>query len=327
MLIEKIIKKNLPEKIPNIIFFNNFSEDTYDIISNLLINRVNKDKSYEIIKIINKIDNNTLKEINDKIIDINFFDKGKIFIIFNCSNIKNLKKIFSNKEYKNHFFFIFINFKSYELKELKGYLIIEYPKNLQISRIVIDYFNEKHINIQDDVIKMFDTYFFEYNIELENILEKIYLFIKEKKINILDKEIAKQFLFLSNQVVYFELSELFFKKQIKKFILLYKEFVLQQNSFEKFLYVFSNEVKLLLIISSLIEKNDNENYILSNLNNIGINYSKYRLKYDKVKINNFGQKKLKELFSFLLYCDYSLRRYQKNNVQLIFEVKILDFNK
>lgn len=327
MIIEKIIEKSLSFKIPNVIFFNNFSEDLYDIIIRIVIDKIKDKEKYELIKIINSSDKQIIEIIEDNISDYNFFDTGKMFIIYSCNNLKIFDKIFSNKDCSNHYFLIFIKVNSFVLKNISNFKIIEFPRYLRISKIVYDYFFERKININSDVLKMFDNYFSDYSIEIENILDKIYIYLKENNINSLNREIVQKFLFLSNRVVYYELSDLFFKREIKKFFLLYKEFVIQQNGFEKFLYVFINEVKVLLLISEIYQQSNNEQFILSSLEKLGINYNRYRLKYDLIKINTFGRKKFKELLSFLLYCEYSLRRYQKSNVQLIFEVKITEFSK
>lgn len=233
-LIEEIIKKNLKTILPN----NVFNYDELDILKNP-------------------------ENFKEKIFNKSFFENDKLIIISRATDkIFNLIEEISEKNLDN----VYIVLKSVVLekkskirnffeKDKKTICIPVYEDNSQaLNMIANNFFREKKISISQQNINMIIERSNKDRLNLNNELNKIELYMKNKK-NITLEEIVK----LTNLAENFSISELVDNSLInnKKKTLT----ILNENNFSAedsvlILRIFLSKLKRLLKIQNLIKTSD-----------------------------------------------------------------------
>ncbi|MFN3410860.1 MAG: hypothetical protein ACK4YF_01700 [Exilispira sp.] len=312
--------------LKNIIILNNFPYELQNNIINDLIEHI-KDRSKKDYKINRIYEDTNIKKINEFIANIDLFTYSTILVIYKYTqNIQNLKKILPDD---NIIIILFTDEKN--IREDKDFSIIEFPKDIDVSNFINKFCQNNGIKFENkEVEALFKSYFNGISSFLEKTLQDILVYLKKIKKNIISKEIAIQFLSFSSNYSFFSIINSFFQKDKFTFFYQYMQLVESENDFNVFFQPFLKEIKLLAIISSVIDDNNfsynsNKSIIISFLNKLNIQYNPYKLQYDLKKIENFGKEKIYLLLEFLLSIDIYSRYYDKSSSQKLFEIGINQF--
>lgn len=324
MLVEEQILREKFENIKNnkLIIFNDFKDDSIYYIQNYLIEKLNLNNKYEIIKYDNIKDFE--KNYNFVVYSNNIFEINKIFFIKGNPSKNLINQIIKDK--LEHLFIFFsenFNLENYQENIKKVLVYITYPKFINLEKLISLYLKVNNLNISKDLIEYLSSYFINYTIDLGIILQNIKIYCNENNINNVSKDIIDKYLYLSGEIYSFQLSDFLYKKNKNSFFNLYFHITSTTDGFLKFFYFLLNDVKRLLLIGEIIlNQKNSEEFLLNYFNNIGINYNRFRLKYDLEKISNFGINRMIKLLSFLIYISYIIRVYNDDLVKNIFEVYI-----
>ncbi len=311
MIIEKrLIDSKIAKSKKNIFLLNNFPDSSKYEITDYISKLLNSDKSLTTYKINENYKDIDYEKIND---GFSMFESGKLIFFYNLTLAKFKKNIKYSTE---NLYILFLSGKSPKYKEAE---IIEFPKYIDINKIINDYFKKNELNIANDVSKYFSSFFIEYNNDIDKICFNIAQFMRQNNLKYVEKSIVDKFLFISTNTLYYKISDYLFKKNKEYFFHSYFTFI-EEESFESFMYMLLSELKRLSSIVSLLKNNQD---ISGYFKDIGINYNLYRLKFDKNKINSFGIINLDKLFNLTLYCEFCIRRFNKNEVKSIFETNLI----
>jgi len=325
MIFDEIIRNKI-SKIKKITLLNNFPEDLQNSIISSIVEtlRENYKDKIEIHRIYDDIN---IKKLTEYLNDFGLFSQTIALFVYNfSSNLSSLKKISFPSDL---YLFIFTDEKN--LAEDRDISIIQFPKTLNSSEFINNFFNKNKIKFENNnVEELFKSYFNDISGSLEKVLEDILIYLQQIKSNIVTKEIAIKFLSFSSNFTIFNVTNSFFQKDKYSFFYQYMQFIESENDFNGFLQPFLKEVKILTILSSIISEKSNltnfdKNNILSFFNKINFQYNPYRLQYDLKKIENFGKKKFYSLLEFLLSIDIYNRYYDKSSAQKLFEIGINQF--
>ncbi|MCX8058744.1 MAG: hypothetical protein N3A58_04970 [Spirochaetes bacterium] len=325
MIVEEQLFIEKKELIKNskIIIFNDFKENSSNFIENCIIENLVVAGEFEILR-----ENNMKefeKEFDKKIIGTNIFELKKIFFIKGNPDRKILSLI--NKVEDDYKFIFFTeNFTNEDIVNDKNIIYIIYPKYINLNSLISGYFKRNNLFIENENVEYILTFFINYTVELGVILQNIKIYCLENNIRSVTKDIINKFLYLSGEIYIYQLVDFLYKKKKVQFFNLYFNIASNIDGFYNLFYYLINDVKRLIVVGEFIikERNKEEN-LIEYLNKIGINYNRFRIKYDIEKINSFGLNRMYKLLSFLIYINYLKRIYYDELIKNIFESYICSF--
>ncbi len=325
MIFDDILKDGI-KNIKKIVLLNNFPEDLQNNIVNRLVELL-KDQTKENLDIHRIYEDINLKTLNEYISNNDLFSNKTIFFIYNFSqNVSSLKKIQIPEDI---IIFFFIDEKNLNKDEYIN--IIQFPKSLDASGFIEGFLSQNKITFESYEIKdQFNSFFNSVSFPLIKVCEDILVYLKKTKSNIITKDIAFQFISYSPNFSFFSIINSFFQKDKSSFFHQYIQFVESENDFNSFFQPFLKEIKILVIISSIISDKigyspKDKNLIINYFNNINLQYNPYRYQYDMKKIESFGKERFVSLLEFLLTVDIYSRYYDKQSAQKLFEIGINQF--